>query len=49
MLEQSRFLIEFYCIIAPATLAVLFGAYYAGRAIMRRRAGRSKRGRGRFH
>ena len=49
MFEQSRFLAEFFCVIAPATLAVLSVAYYAGRAIMRRRAGRGKRGRGRFH
>jgi hypothetical protein len=42
MLEKSRFLAEFYCIIAPATLAVLFTAYYAGRGLLRRRAGRDK-------
>jgi hypothetical protein len=43
MFEQSRFLAEFYCIIAPATLAILFTAYYAGRGLLRRRAGRGKR------
>jgi hypothetical protein len=43
MFDQSRFLAEFYCIIAPATLAVMFTAYYAGRGIARRRTGRGKR------